>query len=98
MKYLSDVVSLRYVPESCTGCGRCVEVCPRGVFVMNGGTAAITDPDLCLECGACMNNCPHGALYVQAGVGCAQAVIRSLVRGGEPDCGCSSSSGEGCCS
>ena len=34
MKYLSNVTTLRYDPEKCAGCGRCVEVCPQGVFEM----------------------------------------------------------------
>ena len=80
---------MRYDPGLCLGCGRCVEVCPRAVFVMNGGKAAITDRDLCLECGACMNNCPHGAIEVRTGVGCASTLINSMLRGGEPTCGCS---------
>jgi NAD-dependent dihydropyrimidine dehydrogenase PreA subunit len=88
VKYLSGVVTLRYDPRKCSGCGRCLEVCPRAVFVINGGKARVTDPDLCMECGACMNNCPHGALEVRAGVGCAAALIHSMFRGGEPICGC----------
>ena len=32
MKYLTDVVTLEFFQEKCTGCGKCVEVCPHGVF------------------------------------------------------------------
>jgi NAD-dependent dihydropyrimidine dehydrogenase PreA subunit len=88
VRYLSRVVTLRYDPRSCKGCGRCVEVCPRAVFVVSGGKALVNDRDLCMECGACVNNCPHGALEVQAGVGCATALINSMIRSGEPTCGC----------
>jgi NAD-dependent dihydropyrimidine dehydrogenase PreA subunit len=92
MKYLADTVTLQYQPELCTRCGRCVEVCPRGVFVLAQKTAEITDRDLCIECGACARNCPAAALEVQAGVGCAEAVINGLLRGGEPACGCADDS------
>ncbi|HUL01035.1 MAG TPA: ferredoxin family protein [Nitrospirota bacterium] len=34
MKYLTNVTTLQYLPEKCVGCGRCVEVCPQGVFEM----------------------------------------------------------------
>jgi NAD-dependent dihydropyrimidine dehydrogenase PreA subunit len=88
MKYLSGTATLRYDPRMCSGCGRCVEVCPRAVFVLKDGKADVTDIDLCLECGACMNNCPHGALEVRSGVGCAAALIGSMLGGGEPTCGC----------
>jgi NAD-dependent dihydropyrimidine dehydrogenase PreA subunit len=92
MKYLADTVTLAYQPELCTRCGRCVEVCPRGVFVLGPQAVEITDRDLCIECGACARNCPAAALDVQAGVGCAEAVINGMLRGGEPTCGCGGSS------
>ncbi|NLI29793.1 MAG: 4Fe-4S binding protein [Nitrospiraceae bacterium] len=89
MKYLANVVSLELMAEKCTGCGRCVEVCPHGVFVLEDRRAAITDRDRCMECGACALNCAFGALQVNAGVGCAQAIIHSMIYGGEPTCDCS---------
>lgn len=89
MIYLADVTTLKYVPGKCAGCGRCVEVCPRGVFVMKDKRAAITDRDLCMECGACARNCDFSALTVNAGVGCAAAIINGMLTGSEPTCGCS---------
>lgn len=88
MKYLKGVVTLRYNADLCVGCGRCIEVCPRGVFEMRDKKAGIVDKDLCIECGACENNCEYGALSVKAGVGCAAAMINGLVTGGNPECGC----------
>ncbi|MEW5746852.1 MAG: mercury methylation ferredoxin HgcB [Nitrospirota bacterium] len=100
MKYLLDVASLELSPEHCTGCGRCTEVCPHAVFVIRDKRAVVTDRDRCMECGACVSNCPSGALRVQKGVGCAAALINSIITGGEPSCGCSGSSdtkGGSCC-
>ncbi len=94
MKYLANVVTLQYDPDKCAGCGRCAEVCPRGVFEMRDKRASVTDKDLCMECGACARNCDFGAISVQSGVGCAAAVINSLINGGPPSCDCSSGS---CC-
>jgi len=96
MKYLKNVTTLEYSLEKCAGCGRCVEVCPQAVFVMRDKRAAITDKDLCMECGACAKNCDFGALAVNAGVGCAAAIITGMITGGEPSCDCSGSSGS-CC-
>ena len=89
MKYLSDVVMLELDPGKCTGCRRCIEVCPRGVFIIKAKKAVILNKDLCIECGACAGNCEFNAVKVNAGVGCATAVINGIISGGEPTCDCS---------
>jgi NAD-dependent dihydropyrimidine dehydrogenase PreA subunit len=99
MKYLKNVATIALDRNVCTGCGRCVEVCPRGVFIMRGGKATLTDRDLCIECGACRRNCAFGALAVNSGVGCAQALFYALLTGREAACACSDSgsAASGCC-
>ncbi len=77
--YLKNVVTLTLDREKCTGCGMCLSVCPRSVLLRSNGTVEITERDACIECGACQRNCPHGALAVQAGVGCATAVINQML-------------------
>ncbi len=89
MKYLSNVANLELSQERCTGCVMCIEVCPHDVFVMKNRKAVITDKDRCMECGACSANCAFGALTVDKGVGCASALINSMITGGEPTCDCS---------
>ncbi len=96
MKYLRNVSTLKLDREKCTGCGMCVTVCPHAVFVMEGRKARIVDIDACMECGACRRNCAFDAISVNSGVGCAEALIRAAIIGGEPTCGCSS--GSSCCS
>lgn len=88
-RYLKNVTTLSFAVEKCTGCGTCAEVCPHGLFDVVGKKAVITDKDLCMECGACALNCPVKAIEVNAGVGCATAIIMSWLTGGEPTCGCS---------
>ncbi len=90
MKYLAGVSTVGLDAERCTGCGRCVEVCPHAVFELEDKKARITDRDLCMECGACMKNCASGAISVETGVGCAAALINAMITGGEPSCDCSS--------
>jgi NAD-dependent dihydropyrimidine dehydrogenase PreA subunit len=98
MKYLRKTASLQFTAEKCTGCGRCAEVCPHEVFIMDNGRARVTDIDLCMECGACMKNCDYGAISVTAGVGCAAALLHAMRTGGEPVCDCGTgSSGAACC-
>ncbi len=97
MKYLSNVATLEFFPEKCTGCAMCVEVCPHAVFYMNDKKAIIADRDMCMECGACANNCAFGAIIVNSGVGCASALINSMKNGGEPTCDCCNTDKSSCC-
>ncbi|HNX25125.1 MAG TPA: mercury methylation ferredoxin HgcB [Spirochaetota bacterium] len=96
MTYLKNITTLQVFPDKCTGCGRCMEVCPHAVFKLEDKKVTITDKDRCMECGACEKNCDFGAISVKAGVGCATAVINGMIRGTEPDCGCDGTSGA-CC-
>lgn len=99
LRYLKNVATLGLDPERCTGCGLCTQVCPHAVIALMDGKAAIMDRDACMECGACALNCPAGALAVQAGVGCAQAVINAALGRSGGACCCSPDSRQvgGCC-
>jgi NAD-dependent dihydropyrimidine dehydrogenase PreA subunit len=94
-RYLREVATLALDTGKCIGCGRCIEVCPHDVFEINKCKAQIIDKNLCMECGACALNCPAEAIKVNAGVGCASAIIKSWFTVGEPTCGCSGDSD--CC-
>lgn len=48
-------------PAKCTGCGRCVEPCPRGVNTVVPGEKVAVDFSACTACGACVPACPGGA-------------------------------------
>jgi NAD-dependent dihydropyrimidine dehydrogenase PreA subunit len=87
LKYLKNVVSLEYNSDKCIGCGMCRDVCPHGVFEIYNKKAEIIDKNSCIECGACSMNCPTEAIEVDAGVGCAAAVIYSWFTGKSPTCG-----------
>ncbi len=87
MRYIEQAVTLELDAEACTGCRMCTNVCPHGVFEMDGAKVRIVDRGACMECGACVRNCAFGALSVNAGVGCAAAIINGWVKGTEPSCG-----------
>ena len=86
--YLKNVVTLALDETRCGGCGVCLDVCPHQVLKMNGRGITIADRDACMECGACSRNCPTGALSVDAGVGCAAAIINGML-GRQDATGCS---------
>jgi NAD-dependent dihydropyrimidine dehydrogenase PreA subunit len=96
-KYLKNGESLKVIPDLCTGCGTCIEVCPHNVYKLENKKAMIVDRDSCMECGACKMNCPFAAIEVNSGVGCAYAIIQGMINKTEPTCGCSDSKKSGAC-
>ncbi|MCK4856629.1 MAG: 4Fe-4S binding protein [candidate division Zixibacteria bacterium] len=88
LRYIPDVTTLKLDIEKCTGCTMCTIVCPHAVFAIEEKRSKIDDADACMECGACARNCPEGALTVDAGVGCAYAIMIGSLRGTEPTCDC----------
>ena len=93
MRHLSNVATLDFFADKCSGCGMCAVVCPHGVFVMRDMLAHITDRDKCMECGACVKNCSTGAVSVTPGVGCATALITGFFLKSAPTCGPGASGG-----
>lgn len=88
LRYLTNVVTLQLDEAACVGCGRCAEVCPHAVFVVQDRRARIVDRDACMECGACARNCPVEAISVEAGVGCATGLLNRVL-GRKGECCCS---------
>jgi ferredoxin len=45
----------------CTGCGACMDACPREAISITHGVAVI-DHYICNDCGSCFSVCPQGAI------------------------------------
>lgn len=49
-------------PNNCTGCGACMNMCPKDAIQMvpdkNGFLNPVVDDAKCIRCGKCLNNCP----------------------------------------
>lgn len=48
--------------DLCTGCRRCVEVCPTQALDQFLGKAYLRFPEACTYCTACEDLCPEGAI------------------------------------
>ena len=54
------------ISRSCTGCGKCLSVCPQRCIDLSR-IPGVIDQNRCLHCGNCMNVCPAGAVIKAAG-------------------------------
>ena len=60
------------VAENCSGCGRCLPVCPARIITLQtdqpqgfGRKRAVLDEALCLGCGVCVRVCRLNAMHMQ---------------------------------
>jgi NADH:ubiquinone oxidoreductase subunit F (NADH-binding)/NAD-dependent dihydropyrimidine dehydrogenase PreA subunit/(2Fe-2S) ferredoxin len=57
-----DLVEYRIVPGKCTGCQRCVQVCPTGAITGPRAEAHNLDLEKCIKCRACYEICRFDAI------------------------------------
>jgi Fe-S-cluster-containing hydrogenase component 2 len=60
-KALDDVLYAVNEPK-CTGCKKCLSVCPEEAISIVDGKAVINKQE-CIGCGRCLSSCPESAIY-----------------------------------
>lgn len=96
---LHPVHTTSFIPQldenDCTGCGRCVDVCPVEALAMvpsgrpKPPWKARLDEDLCLGCGLCVRSCSRSAIQLSSRParvitplnGAHKAVVMAIERG-----------------
>ncbi len=48
--------------ELCIGCGLCIDVCPKGIFILKEGKSKVLNTAEYIECSACFSRCPKDAI------------------------------------
>jgi len=58
------VAKIRVNPARCIRCGKCVGICPEGLFIQRQAPAVPRIPrqSACIGCGHCVSICPVGAV------------------------------------
>jgi fumarate reductase flavoprotein subunit/NADH-quinone oxidoreductase subunit F len=54
-------------PDTCTGCEKCISVCPKDAILGKKGYIHMIDPIDCTGCGACADVCEEGSIVVTEG-------------------------------
>jgi len=53
------------LPDNCTGCGICRDVCPENAIRMTRDMGLPEPvPDACTGCGRCLSECPFDAISI----------------------------------
>jgi len=58
----SELIEYYVVKDKCTGCQRCVSVCPTGAITGPRSKPHSLDPDKCIKCRACYEICRFDAI------------------------------------
>lgn len=66
--------------DKCTGCGRCLEVCPSGAVRTGGDGTVVTDRALCTQCGECVKVCEYGAREITGKEESVQEVMDAVLK------------------
>ncbi|GBE54377.1 ferredoxin-2 [archaeon BMS3Bbin15] len=58
---------IKVIPERCTGCGKCIDVCPKApcVWGIKKEKAFVKNSEFCILCEQCITVCPSKAIKIK---------------------------------
>jgi formate hydrogenlyase subunit 6/NADH:ubiquinone oxidoreductase subunit I len=59
---INETLQPQIAEERCTGCERCVDICPTQALAQINDKAVLLFPDRCTYCTACEDVCPTNAI------------------------------------
>lgn len=72
------IPQLMYLSDRCTGCGQCIDACPKGAISRSGGHVS-TNRTLCTACESCVRICPAEARSVTGREMTAEEVFQEVL-------------------
>ncbi len=66
-KVCRGLIAYTIMPDTCTGCGECIKLCPAGAIAGGEKMIHIIDQAKCNRCGSCLASCPPGAIAKVSG-------------------------------
>lgn len=76
---ISSAPQLGYLAHKCTGCGKCVAVCPSGAHKTQNGYPHIFDRAKCIQCGRCAEVCLERNLILYGKEVSLEAVFQEVI-------------------
>ena len=70
---------LQWMEVRCIGCGRCLEVCPKGALTRTVSEIAI-DRTLCDACGICSDECPSTAMELMGSFMTVDELVKEVMK------------------
>ncbi len=62
MSFAYQKAAITINQKACIGCGKCIEVCPKGIYDVINKKSQVVGLDECISCKSCFRQCPVGAI------------------------------------
>lgn len=58
------IPAVKVISDLCIGCRKCIDVCPKAVYVMRRKKSSVHNVGECILCSSCTAQCPTGAIKI----------------------------------